>query len=77
MDIEKNQENNYMIPTIFTTGAYLQPMKIQKKDGGEYWVWTVTEFIDDSFKDGKVYNPPEIANTLDDLLQYDDENEES
>jgi hypothetical protein len=57
-----------MIPTIFTIGAFLQPMKIQREDGREYWVWTVTEFIDDSFRDGKVFNPKESAENLESFL---------
>ncbi|MDR0371877.1 MAG: hypothetical protein LBH80_08575 [Prevotellaceae bacterium] len=57
-----------MIPIIFTTGAHLQPIKIQKEDGREYWLWIVLEFVDDSFKDGEVYNPIESAESLEKLL---------
>jgi len=53
---------------IFTTGAHLLPMKVNNEDGKEYWIWTVSEFIDDSFKDGEVCNPKEIAESLDELL---------
>ena len=45
---------------IFTTGAFLRPIKIIQ-DGQELWMWTVAEFIDDSFEDGAVYNPAEIS----------------
>ena len=57
-----------MKPMIFTTGAYLLPMKVKHDDGKKYWIWTVSEFIDDSFKDGEVYNPKEIAESLNELL---------
>ncbi len=53
---------------IFTTGAHLQPMKVKNENGGEYWIWTVSEFVDDSFKDGKVFNPTETAKSLEDIL---------
>jgi hypothetical protein len=36
--------------------------------GNEIWIWYVSEFIDDSFKDGEVYNPKEIAGSLDELF---------
>ena len=57
-----------MTPTIFTTGAHLVPIKIQKGDGKEYWIWSVSEFVDDSFRDGEVFNPKETAESLDILL---------
>ena len=57
-----------MRPVIFTTGAHLQPMKVKNDDGKEYWIWTVLEFVDDSFKDGEVYNPKETAENLEILL---------
>ncbi|MDR1543652.1 MAG: hypothetical protein LBS50_04430 [Prevotellaceae bacterium] len=57
-----------MTPIIFTTGAHLQPIQVKKEDGIKYWVWTVTEFVDDSFKDGKVFNPKESAENLENLL---------
>ena len=53
---------------IFTTGSYLQPMKIKDVNGNDFWIWAVSEFIDDSFKNGEVYNPKETAGSLDDLL---------
>lgn len=57
-----------MRPMIFTTGAFLRPMKVKDDDSKEYWVWTVSEFVDDSFKDGEVYNPKETARNLGGLL---------
>ena len=45
---------------IFTTGTFLRPIKVIQ-DGQELWMWTIAEFIDDSFKDGEVFNPPELS----------------
>ena len=53
---------------IFTTGAFLQPMKVESEDGKEYWIWAVSEFIEDSFKDGESYKPKETAESLEILL---------
>lgn len=36
-------------PTIFTTGAFLKPVKVADSEGKEIWVWYVSGFIDDSF----------------------------
>jgi len=47
---------------IFTTGAFLRPIKVVQ-DGQELWMWTVAEFIDDSFNDGEVFNPLEFSET--------------
>ena len=54
-------------PTIYTTGANLRPMSFVC-DGRAKWMWVVVEFVDDSFRDGDVYNPPECAATKDELL---------
>ena len=44
-------------PIIYTTGAYLVPMKIKYKDKTKY-VWVVEEFYDDTFdKNGKICTP--------------------
>lgn len=55
--------------TIFTTGALLNPMKVTDSNGKEIWVWHVSEFIDDSFLDGEIYNPQETAISRDKLIQ--------
>ena len=52
---------------IFTTGAFLRPIKVFQ-DGEELWMWTVAEFIDDSFKDGQIFNPPEVSQAKEDLF---------
>lgn len=55
-------------PQIFTTGAFLQPLKVTDSEGKEIWVWHVSEFIESSFKDGKEYNPAENAKTFERLI---------
>ncbi|PJH75828.1 MAG: hypothetical protein CO064_04590 [Anaerolineae bacterium CG_4_9_14_0_8_um_filter_58_9] len=54
---------------VFTTGALLQPLKVVNRDGSEVWFWVVSEFIDDTFRDGQVYNPPETAKSKKELLK--------
>lgn len=49
--------------TIFTTGAFLEPIKTIDSLGNEIWRWVVSEFVDDSFKNGNVYNPQETASS--------------
>ena len=53
---------------VFATGAFLKPIKVVDGEGKEKWIWYVSEFIDDSFKDGEVYNPIESAETLKSLI---------
>lgn len=55
-------------PVIFTTGAFLKPTKVIDSQGKKIWIWRVSEFVDDSFKDGKIYNPSENAETLEKLV---------
>ena len=59
----------YMNDTIFTTGAYLRPQKIVDTMGIEKWMWVITEFTDDSFKDGEVFNPSEVADSHQELCR--------
>ena len=56
-------------PQIFTTGAFLQPARITDDNGNEKWIWYVSEFIDDSFYEGEVYNHIEMANSKDELTK--------
>lgn len=53
---------------VFTTGAFIKPIKIVDSEGKEKWIWYVSEFVDDTFKDGEVYNPLENADTLKNLV---------
>lgn len=43
-------------PRIYTTGAYLVPMRITKGEDERY-VWVVGEFDDDSYYDGELCSP--------------------
>lgn len=54
-------------PQIFTTGAFLRPLKAQDGNGKEFWVWYVERFEEDSFYDGKIFNPVTVAQNLEDL----------
>ncbi len=55
-------------PIIYTTGAFLKPMKVKDSEGKVIWLWYVSEFNEDSFKDGEVYNPNEFGTTKEELL---------
>ena len=52
---------------IYTTGAYLSPVKLVV-GGREEWIWKVDEFHDDSFQFGEECNPVENSNTLAGLM---------
>ncbi|MDR1553783.1 MAG: hypothetical protein LBS69_10030 [Prevotellaceae bacterium] len=42
-------------PQIYTTGAFLRPLKIIDAGGKELWVWAVEGFEGgESFKDGRI-----------------------
>lgn len=55
-------------PAIYTTGALLKPMKVINSNGKEIWLWYVSEFVDDSFNDGEVFNPKEFSFSKSKLL---------
>jgi len=55
-------------PIIYTTGAFLKPMKVTDSEGKEQWFWYVSEFNDETFKDGEVYNPNEFGKSKTELL---------
>lgn len=55
-------------PIIFTTGAFLKPMQIIDSKGKDQWIWYVSEFTEDSFSDGEIYNPKEFATSKEELL---------
>ena len=57
---------------IFTTGAFLQPMKVNI-DGEIYWRWVVSEFIDDSFMYDRMVNPIESTEQLNTMVESIDE----
>ena len=59
-------------PRLYTTGAYLVPMRI-KIDGKERFVWTVDEFKDDTYLDGEICSPFIYSDDLNNMIE--DENE--
>ena len=61
-------------PEIFTTGAFLRPVRVNHGDG-DVWVWAVIGFEEDSFMDGDIYNPPEYAASLEELTTLDEKKE--
>ena len=52
-----------MTETIYTTGAFCQPVKING-----VFRWVVTEFNDDTFRDGKYVDIKESADSEDGLI---------
>lgn len=55
-------------PIIYTTGAFLKPIKVTDSEGKEIWLWYVSEFNEDTFKDSELYNPNEFGDTKEELL---------
>ncbi len=72
LKIEQKLDDNIFTesePRIFTTGAYLVPMKI-KKNGIKRYVWVVDEFIDDTYKyDGIICSPSLYSHGREHILQ--------
>ena len=67
-------DKNYQFddPVLYTTGAYIQPLKVVDSLGNETWFWVISEFVDDSFHDGEVFNPRENGFTKQELLEAED-----
>lgn len=55
-------------PKVYTTGAFLVPMKIMKGKQERY-VWVVWEFDDDSYLDGEACTTAVYADSLANLIQ--------
>jgi len=55
-------------PVLYTTGAYIQPLKVIDNKGNEKWFWVVSEFVDDTFLDEGVIDPRENGLTKEELL---------
>ena len=53
---------------IYTTGAFLQPIKVKDANGNDFWTWAVEKFEDPSFFNGNEYNPSEVAGSIEELL---------
>ncbi|HXG84147.1 MAG TPA: hypothetical protein VNI84_08980 [Pyrinomonadaceae bacterium] len=69
LKVEQRLENSSFTeinPRIYTTGAYLVPMRVVVNDKSRY-VWVVDEFEDDTFADGLI-SPNAYAQNITDLL---------
>lgn len=66
--VKKDVVFDYTIQ-IYTTGAFLSPLKVTDSEGKVIWVWHVTEFTDDSFCEGEIFNPVESSNDRNTLLE--------
>jgi len=55
-------------PKIYTTGAFLVPMKIMKGEEERY-IWVVWEFDDDPYLDGESCKANVYADSLVNLIQ--------
>ena len=53
---------------IFTTGAFLKPMKVKDANGNDFWIWAVDEFVGSSYSDGNEYTPLTVAGSVEELL---------
>ena len=71
-----NIEINSLVKTsnIYTTGAFLAPVKVIDNSGAAIWVWAVSQFEDDSYLDGEICDPVERAESAEKLLIIDNEN---
>ena len=58
---------------IFTTGAFLRPVKVKDDNGNDVWLWAVSQFEDDTYLDGETCDPVERADLIEELLSKDDE----
>lgn len=65
------------IPVLYTTGAYIRPFKVVDINGNEKWIWTVSEFVDDTFWNGEVFNPGESGDSMRSLLSPQPQNTSS
>lgn len=53
---------------IFTTGAFLQPMKVRDAHGNDFWIWATEKFEGSCFCNGEAFHPVEVADSLENLL---------
>jgi hypothetical protein len=63
-----DKNHKFEDPILFTTGAYIQPLKVVDSVGSEKWFWVVSEFDGDTFLDGETFNPVESGLTKQELL---------
>ena len=55
-------------PVLYTTGAYIKPLKVIDGVGNEKWFWVVSEFDGDTFLEGETFNPAEHGLSKQELL---------
>ena len=60
---------------IYTTGAFLTPLKVTDDEGNPQWLWAVTSFDDSTYLDGECCHPVESAETVEKLFWTDDDDE--
>ncbi len=68
-------ENDFEIkrePKLYTTGAFLVPMKIKNAERARY-VWVVSDFNDDTFHDGELCAVVTEAATIDELIKVEED----
>jgi len=68
ISLKKGKPYRFDDPVLYTTGAYIRPLKVVDKMGNETWFWVISEFSDDTFLDGEVFNPSEHGLTKQELL---------
>jgi hypothetical protein len=51
----------------------LQPVKITDEKGNAAWMWAVTQFEDETYYGGNIWNPVARAETGEMLLMPDDD----
>lgn len=61
---------------VYTTGAFIQPVSYVGSDGETVFGWIVTEFEDDTYRDGECLNIEVSADNLAGLTPEDEEEEE-
>jgi hypothetical protein len=62
---------------IYTGGAFLTPVTVMNSHGDIVWMWTVSQFEDDTYCNGEICSPVTRSETEDNLLLIDNEDNES
>jgi hypothetical protein len=71
LKVEQFLDNSFFTesePRLFTTGAYLVPMRITN-DGKERFVWIVDEFKDDTYLDGELCTPNVYSDDFNNMIE--------
>jgi hypothetical protein len=63
--------------SIYTTGAFAQPVEMKDYKGNPIWRWVITGFEDDSYFNGESCSPVVSAETCEGLFKtYDDDDDD-